>query len=101
MDKNAKNITPSDLKSEYQKKLHNICDKSLSDVITLLGIDTIVAIGKYAEKRSDEVIKKFKLGGIKVVKIPHPSPRSVGTAENWKSETLNQLKSFDIVKLLK
>ncbi|KAL5236187.1 hypothetical protein ACI65C_003597 [Semiaphis heraclei] len=66
MNKNAKNITPADLKSEYQKKIHEICDKSLSDILTLLHIDTIVAIGKYAEKRSNEIVKNFKLNNIKV-----------------------------------
>ncbi|KAE9529792.1 hypothetical protein AGLY_011888 [Aphis glycines] len=101
MNKNAKNITPGDLKSEFQKKLQEICDKSLSDIVTLLQTDTIVAIGKYAEKRSIEVVKKFKLNNIKIIQIPHPSPRSVGTAENWKKETLNQLKSYHILQLFK
>jgi len=101
MNKNAKNITPGDLKSEYQKKLQEICDKSLSDIVTLLHTDTIVAIGKYAEKRSNEIVKKFKLNNVKVVLIPHPSPRSVGTAEKWKNETLNQLKSYHILQLFK
>jgi len=54
------------LQSKYQKELHEICDKSLSEVVTLLHIDTIVAIGKYAEKRSTEVVKNFKLNNIKV-----------------------------------
>lgn len=101
MNENAKNITPSDLKSEYQKKLQEICDKSLSDIVTLLHIDTIVAIGKYVEKRSNEVVKNFKLNNIKVVRIPHPSPRSVGTAEKWKNETLVLLKSNNILQLFK
>lgn len=59
-------IYVSILQSEYQKKLQEICDKSLSDIVTLLHIDTIVAIGKYAEKRSNEVVKNFKLNNIKV-----------------------------------
>jgi len=46
--------------------LQDICDKSLSDIITLLQADTIVAIGIYAEKRANEVIKKFQLDKTKV-----------------------------------
>lgn len=101
MNNNAKNITPGDLKSEYQKELQEICDKSLSDILTLFHTEIIVAIGKYAEKRSNEVVKKFRLTNIKVVQIPHPSPRSVGTAEKWKKETLVQLKSYNILQFFK
>lgn len=52
--------------AKYQHNLQSICDKSLSDVISLLQINTIIAIGKYAEKRSHEVIKNFKLNNVKV-----------------------------------
>lgn len=52
--------------AKYRQSLQSICDKSLSDVISLLQINTIVAIGKYAEKRSNEVIKNFELDKVKV-----------------------------------
>ncbi|XP_050523240.1 single-strand selective monofunctional uracil DNA glycosylase-like isoform X1 [Daktulosphaira vitifoliae] len=101
MNKNAKNITPAELKSDKRKHLENICDESLRSIIELLNVSIIVAIGKYVEKRSLEVVKQFNLCNVKVINIRHPSPRALGTAENWKIETINQLKSNNIIQLFK
>ncbi|XP_050431315.1 single-strand selective monofunctional uracil DNA glycosylase [Adelges cooleyi] len=97
----ATNITPADLKSEQRKILESVCDESLKSIIELLHVSTVVAIGNYVEKRSREVVKHYNLTNVKVVKIPHPSPRAVGTAENWKTITIEQLKSNNILDLFK
>ncbi|KAL1451943.1 hypothetical protein WDU94_006272 [Cyamophila willieti] len=52
LSKTAKNITPAELKNKITiEKLNSICDKSLSDIIQHLGVDTVIAIGKAKDEK--------------------------------------------------
>lgn len=48
------------------KTLNSICDNFLADVLKLLKVETVVAVGKFAEKRTEEVVKAFGLKNVKV-----------------------------------
>lgn len=45
---NGRNITPDQLRGEGKKKLHEVCDEALRDVLALLRPELVVGIGKYA-----------------------------------------------------
>ncbi|XP_054265284.1 single-strand selective monofunctional uracil DNA glycosylase-like isoform X1 [Macrosteles quadrilineatus] len=96
VSKSGKNITPSDLKANEQKKLFNPCDAALRQIVSLLQVQIVVAIGRFAEKRAKEALKEFPF--IKVVSIPHPSPRNAKSNQNWHEKTLAQFAQLDLLK---
>lgn len=50
--------------------MNEICDEALRDVLLLLQVEVIVAIGKFAEKRANLAVAGTELRGkIKVVTI--------------------------------
>ncbi|KAG7202600.1 hypothetical protein KM043_009790 [Ampulex compressa] len=95
MDNKGRNITPVELKGEEQQLLHTLCDETLADIVRLLKVDTIIGIGRYAEKRALIVVKLIDLP-IKVLFMPHPSPRAVGN-ENWNEKAVQKLKEFNLL----
>lgn len=109
------------------KVLLALCDTALAKVLHLLKVNLVVAIGKYAEKRAcvaindahlkevkvqccDELWFSFDLFPInfwllifclylKVVSIPHPSPRNAHCSGNWKEVVANILRDLGILDL--
>ena len=69
----GKNITPDKISGNAVKKLLNVCDEHLQEVVLHLGITRVIGIGKYAEKRA-----KLALSGmnIEITTCWHPSPAS-------------------------
>ncbi|PNF24149.1 hypothetical protein B7P43_G00591 [Cryptotermes secundus] len=70
MTNSGKNITPTELKASERRLLNEICDKALHDVLLLLQVEMIVAIGKFAEARANSVVTGTELKGkIKVITL--------------------------------
>jgi len=69
----ATNITPDKISGEYVKELIQRCDQHLKEVVKIMGINKVIGIGKYAEKRA---IKALKGINIEIVSCWHPSPAS-------------------------
>jgi single-strand selective monofunctional uracil DNA glycosylase len=65
------NLTPDMLNAEEGGELLKRCDQHLLQVVSLMGIKRIVAVGNYAHKRISSLSMEEKLD-----KIPHPSPAS-------------------------
>ena len=77
------NITPDKLPATSTAKLLDACDKHLIDVIRIKGIERVVGVGKYAEKRARKALGAGKTGtgqldgrGIEIDTCWHPSPAS-------------------------
>lgn len=102
LSKTAKNITPAELKNKSTvEKLNAICDKSLSDIIRLLEVGTVIAIGKFAETRAEKALKNNKVSGVKVTSISHPSPRNPASNKNWIENTTKKLKEIGVLHYFK
>ena len=69
----ATNITPDKISGEYAKELIQRCDQHLKEVVKIMGIEKVIGIGKYAEKRAMEALKGMN---IEIVSCWHPSPAS-------------------------
>ena len=70
----GQNITPDKLKKSSTEEIFRICNKYVSDVISLLNAEKIIGVGKYANKMAKNAIKENNIEGITVEEIPHPSP---------------------------
>ncbi|KAK3922262.1 Single-strand selective monofunctional uracil DNA glycosylase [Frankliniella fusca] len=95
----GKNITPAELKASEFKALLAACDAALIKVLLLLQVETIVAIGRFAEKRANIAVQDSNLKSIKVVSIPHPSPRNASCNGNWREVAIRALENLNLIGL--
>ncbi|KAJ8670440.1 hypothetical protein QAD02_001699 [Eretmocerus hayati] len=95
MDAGGRNITPAELKGPEQYALYAACDEALAAVLRLLQVEIVLGVGRFAEKRAQTVVKTAGLP-IKVLCIPHPSPRSVGN-ENWNEKAKLKLREYGLM----
>jgi len=96
LNSKGKNITPAELPAHIQKTIGILCDKALCDVISLLQVDTVVAIGRYAEKKALKVLRAWDTAGVKVVSISHPSPRNPASNKEWLSTTKQLIIEYNL-----
>ena len=99
MTETGKNITPPEIKGETKIMINNFCDKALVDVIRLLGVSTVVGIGKFAEARANAIKKKFNLD-ITVFFLMHPSPANPAANKGWSAIAETSLKNMNILDFL-
>ena len=52
MAASGKNITPPMLRTLERRHMEEICNQSLVEVMSLLGVEFVVGVGKYAEERA-------------------------------------------------
>lgn len=83
MAASGKNITPPMLRTLERRHLEEICNQSLVEVLSLLGVEFVVGVGKYAEERA-----KAALQMTKGVPIQRKEQLSVGkNSSNLKIQT--------------
>nr|CAD7452538.1 unnamed protein product [Timema tahoe] len=96
LSSSGKNITPAEFKADERKLMNQICDEALCKIITLLQVQMIIGLGKFAEKRASLAIKEYQLDNIQVVSIPHPSPRNF-MVKDWSQEATLQLIRLQVI----
>ena len=67
------NITPDRISGPTVRRLLERCDEHLLEVVEILDADTVIGIGKFAEKRA---INALRDSGVVVKGCWHPSPAS-------------------------
>ncbi|XP_073999923.1 single-strand selective monofunctional uracil DNA glycosylase-like isoform X2 [Rhodnius prolixus] len=97
LSSNGKNITPSELKANVKKEIERACDECLVEVLLLLEIEVVVAIGRFVEKRVQKLCSRANLP-IQVVFISHPSPRNPSSNRDWLNKTKNLIIDSDLAK---
>lgn len=70
----GQNITPDKLKSSSTSEIFDTCNKYLVDIVQLLGCQSVVGVGKYAQKMAHLALDNANLESVNVEEIPHPSP---------------------------
>ena len=58
MNSSGKNVTPPQLPKKERQTLLELCDKSLADVVKLMGVKIVVGVGKFAEERAQKALKE-------------------------------------------
>ncbi|XP_076053815.1 single-strand-selective monofunctional uracil-DNA glycosylase isoform X2 [Oratosquilla oratoria] len=65
LSESGKNITPPELKANVRQHLQEVCDAALIDVVVLLEVEHLIAVGKYATDRAKAALKNKGLTDIK------------------------------------
>lgn len=83
MKGNGCNVTPGEIKDiKVRKSLEVLCEDWYLKVIRLLQPEYLIAIGRYIHKKTKDVFKANHIDNIKILYMPHPSPRAVNNT-NW------------------
>ena len=88
------------LQGDTQRKLEELCDEALYNVIQLLQVEIVVGVGKYAEARALQVLKQSNPLNTKVFYLLHPSPR-VANNKNWMETAEKRLEELKLVDYFK
>lgn len=99
MGESGKNVTPPEIGEGKRMLINNLCDKALMDVIDLLGISSVIGVGKFAETRANKIKKKFNLK-ISVHSLLHPSPASPAANKGWSDIAEETLRNINILEFL-
>ena len=97
MTETGKNFTPDKLPKEQQQRLFGICDEHLRITAELLGAEWVIGIGKFAEKRINEALKRgIAEGRIKSGTIIHPSPASPAANRGWAEAVTKKMTEYGL-----
>ena len=99
MSSTGKNITPPDLKVKERNVLQQVCDRYLLLVVTLLEVDWLIAVGKYAENRAKKALQNCERK-VNVASITHPSPINPAANKDWKGLATSQLAALGVLNLI-
>ncbi|KAK6639299.1 hypothetical protein RUM43_007571 [Polyplax serrata] len=99
VDTSGKNITPPEIKDiQVRNRLLNICNETFVKIIKEFKFEIVIGVGKFAEKNAITELRRNGLSNVKVLSIPHPSPRSAKIFRVWEEMTLKKLKEYDLLK---
>ncbi|XP_044746455.1 single-strand selective monofunctional uracil DNA glycosylase-like isoform X1 [Coccinella septempunctata] len=96
MKEDGGNITPAEMQPQLKNSLEVVCDETLKEVILILKPEIVVGIGRYSEKRVSNVVKLLKQD-IKVLYMPHPSPRAI-YKNGWSYEANKFITKNNLMK---
>ena len=86
----GQNITPDKLTGKAAGELKTICDQHLRTVVSVMGINRVIGVGRYAQKQAAALFDE-----IEVDWVPHPSPASPFANRNggadWRAEFKEKL----------
>lgn len=95
----GKNLTPPELPAAVRDALLARCDDALCQVVRVLGVTTVIGVGKVAEQRARRALAAAGLQ-VRVVGLMHPSPRNPTANRDWEGVAIARLAELDIMKLL-
>jgi single-strand selective monofunctional uracil DNA glycosylase len=75
-DDGARNLTPDKLRGDSAKRLLEVCDEHLREVVDALDAERVVGVGAYAKKRAEIALGGRADSKVRIESIPHPSPAS-------------------------
>ncbi|KAF5305762.1 hypothetical protein FQR65_LT07658 [Abscondita terminalis] len=99
IDEDGKNVPVPEIKKKTRKKLENLCDEALNDVMSLLRTEIIVGVGKLAEEKAMSVVKQRKLN-VQVFYLPHPNSK-IPNNQDWIKTAEEKLKELNIISYFK
>ena len=99
MGSSGKNITPPQLKVGERTALQDVCDRYLQLAIDLLGVEWLVAVGKYAEDRAKKALKAYERKVV-IASITHPSPINPAANKDWKGLVTTQLTDLGLINII-
>ena len=70
----GQNVTPDKLSISSSKLIFEKCNKYLMDVVTMLKVERVICVGKYASRMAQKAVKNSGVENLTIDEIPHPSP---------------------------
>ncbi len=77
--KDGRNLTPEKLRREEAAPLVTSCNTALKALVEALEPAAVVGVGRYAQRRAEEVVGE----AVPVGYLPHPSPASPAANRGW------------------
>ena len=99
MGSTGKNITPPQLKVEERSALQEVCDHYLELAVDLMGVEWLIAVGKYAQERAKKALKTYKRE-VNIASITHPSPINPAANKDWKALATSQLCDLGLLSII-
>jgi len=93
LEAGARNLTPDKLRAEDREPLLELCDQALGETVRILGVERVVGIGAFAEKRLRTALGTTE---IEIGRILHPSPASPAANRGWAEAAERQLREMGI-----
>ncbi len=94
LEESGRNRTPDKLPSSERGPLMDVCDRALRRTVEYLRPETVIGVGKFAEKRARIALEGMN---IKIGSILHPSPASPLANKGWAVQATKQLKELGVV----
>lgn len=86
------NVTPDKLKAPERKRLEEICDRALAEVVAALRPRIAIGVGHFAETALRRALGDTRT----IARIPHPSPASPAANRGWRDLADSGLRSAGI-----
>ncbi|RMH21820.1 MAG: single-stranded DNA-binding protein [Acidobacteria bacterium] len=93
LEASGRNLTPDKLKAEERRALYGPCDRALRRTAELLGVERVIGVGGFAEKRARAALEGL---GLRVDRILHPSPASPAANRGWAAAASRQLRRLGV-----
>lgn len=86
------NVTPDKLKAPERKRLGEICDRALGEVVEALAPRVAIGVGHFAES----ALRRALGGTFPIARIPHPSPASPAANRGWQPQAEAALRAAGV-----
>jgi single-strand selective monofunctional uracil DNA glycosylase len=93
MSDSGANITPDKLNAAERTALFRPCDERLRAVVRALAPESVVGIGKFAERRAREALAG---SNVRIASLLHPSPASPAANRGWAELAVRELTAQGI-----
>lgn len=94
----GRNVTPSELpKTGLYRGMITACDEHLRRVVAALGASVVIGIGNYSFDRCRVALASqyFRGQPMRILKVPHSSPRNPSAAVSWLSDATKIIHTAD------
>ncbi|XP_070535470.1 single-strand selective monofunctional uracil DNA glycosylase-like [Ptychodera flava] len=96
----GKNITPPTIPMIQRMPLMSICDTALCEVIQLLKVKVVVAIGRFVQDRVTHALKDQGIEGVRIEFLMHPSPINAKANKCWDEFAMKQLAESNVLQYI-
>ena len=97
MAESGKNVTPPELAVEERNALLAKCDAALCQIVRVLGVTTVIGVGRLAEKRARKALAAAGMDDVRVEWLMHPSPSNPQANKGWAEVAMVTLEKLDVL----
>ena len=92
LEASGRNRTPDKLPAQERQPLYAACDRALTAITAHLGPRLVVGIGRWSERRAQDVLGDR----VPIGQVLHPSPASPAANRGWATAAEAQLRALGV-----